>query len=443
MKKYVVAIMLLTALIGISSATVLVKVFESDGLTPFDDRDIMVGAELTIIVSSASTDYWGGGLYVAGQNRALASLSAREFDPNALDWTGSHYDEAGDYAKVTAWTGTNIWGFDLYSSDSNSVSGDWFIIDYEAIGSGDPNVWIYDYADSFSDPNSTVSFTHVPSRDFNEDGVVNITDHSILASHWQVDDCNEPNWCDGTDINADGDVDFEDLALFADYWLWGVPETTVIVPDPNVTLSIVDANGLDEITIDVGESVTLYVDMTSGGMDVFTFYVEVNISDPNLGSIDNTAYDPNDPPGPGTARILADPSSSLFDDWGPGIEQEEGIWLLGASIGSVIDDGHLASFVFTCEGEGDVTLELLNQSSTYPANLEDILIHQNDPNSQQMMSGGMSMMLESSPPVSSQEMTLAEIVKILDDIWLSNDGIQEAITGEDWLRFMNDVKKSY
>ena len=441
MKNTIVFLLVLINLLSAAKAATSVNIYEADGVTPFDGRDIVVGTELTIVVSSDSTDYWSGGLFIAGQNRALAALSARDFDPNTRDWTGSHCEDAGEYAKVTAWTDSEIWGFDLYGSDSNSVPGKWFIIDYKAIGEGDPNVWVYDYSYSFDDPNSLTFFSHVPSRDFNDDGVVNIADHAVLASYWQVEDCNEPNWCDNTDLNTDGYVDFDDLALFADYWLWGVPQTPVIVQYPNVTFSIVDANGLSEITIDVGESITLYIDMATEGVDVRAFYLEVLLSGPNFGSIDNTPYDPDDPPGPGTARILAEPRDEFFDDWGPGGEQQEGIYLSGAGIFSIMSDGHLASFVFTCDGQGDVTLKLFNWTSTN-ARLEDMTIHQTDPYSQQMMSGGMSMMLEGTQAQAPQKLSLDEMVTRLEEIWLADDGIQEVISEDRWQEFINRVKES-
>ncbi len=435
MKNMIVFLLVLINLLSAAKAATSVNIYEADGITPFNGRDIMVGTELTIVVSSDSSDYWSGGLFITGQNRALAALSARDLDPNTRDWTGSHYEDAGEYAKVTAWTDSEIWGFDLYGSDSNSVPGRWFIIDYKAIGEGDPNIWVYDYSYSFDDPNSLIFFSHVPSRDFNDDDVVNIADYAVLASYLLVQNCNEPNWCDNTDINTDGYVDFDDLALFADYWLWGVPQTPVIpviVEDPNVTFSIVDADGLNEITMYVGESITLYIDMATEGVDVYGFDLEVNISDPNLGSIDNRASPL------GTARILASPRTSSWDDWGPGTEQEEGIQLFGASFGSAISDGYLASFVFTCDGPGDVTLKLLNWMSTY-ARLEDMTIHQIDPYSQQMMPGGMSMTLGGTQAQAPQELDLDEMARRLEEIWLADDGIQEIISEDRWQEFINNV----
>jgi len=149
--------------------------------------------------------------------------------------------------------------------------------------------------------------------------------------------------------------------------------------------SIVDVYDSNEITMNVGDTVTLYVNLTTyGDNEIQIFLIEVNISDPNLGSIDNTAYDPNNPPGPGTARILASPRTSGFDYWGPGLKQQEGIELLGVNIDGPISDGHLASFEFTCDGEGDVTLDLIDWMSdggpVYPT-LKSMTIHQVDPNS--------------------------------------------------------------
>ena len=437
MRKLLVLILALGA-VPIATAQVALRVCEADGMTPFDGPDIMVGSKLTLIVSSDTGDYWSGGLFIAGQDRALATLSARDSDPNIRDYTDSHYEGAGDMAKVTAWKDSEIWGFDLYGSDVNAVAGDWFIIDYEATDVGNPSVGFYDYSISWNDPISLLTFHHVPTRDFNRDEIVDISDYVTLAYCWLNENCSEPNWCGGTDISRDGWVDMVDFALFEKYWLWGVPpvEEPNIIPD--VIFGIVDANGFGEITIEVNESITLYVNMDSvepNGINIF--YVEVNISDPNLGSIDNTAYDS------GTARILAQPRHEEFDYWGPGIYQEEGIQLFGASIGTPMSDGHMASFVYTCNGAGDVTLDLINWDSSGTAGLEGIIIHQVDPYSQQMMSGGMgaaeaSQLLE---PVENTDVD--ELVRRLEQIWLDNEEIREMCSEDEWNEFIDRVREGY
>ena len=439
------------------SANITVGVYEADGNTPFDDRDIMVGEKLTIIVGSDVNDYWSGGLFISGNHRLLATLSGRDNDPNVRDYELSHYNAAGELAKVTGWQDSYIWGFDLYTSDINDVNfivDDWFIIDYEADAVGDCNLSFYDYNISWSDPNFDFYFTHIPTRDLDTDGAVDFNDFAILASEWFEDDCNDPNWCKGADLDLDGDVDVNDLGLFTAYWLWPNEGTEPSAPnepdpDPNLVYSILDANDSNEITIDVNDTVTLYVKLdTTGSSNVSNFWIEVNISDVNLGSIDNTPIDSNSPSP--TAQILSDPNRwTGFDNFGPGYNQEEGISLEGFHA-EAINDGNMVSFEFTCTGQGDVTLTLINWSSSdtdsndiYPT-LESILIHQNDPNSGEgaaPMGGGEESMMMSLEPAPPAPMDVNEMVDFLEEIWLDGD-IQEVITEDQWDAFIESVKNS-
>jgi hypothetical protein len=442
-KKLLVLILAL-GVIPIATAQIALRVCEADGVTPFDGGDIMVGSKLTLIVSSDTGEYWSGGLFIAGQDRALATLSARDSDPNIRDYTDSHYEEAGDMAKVTAWKDSEIWGFDLYGSDINAVAGDWFIIDYEATGVGDPNVGFYDYSNSWNEPNLLLTFHHDPTRDFNRDEIVDISYYATLASCWLDENCSDPNWCGGADISRDSWVDMVDFALFEKYWLWGAPPgeepnypDEPAPADPNIIFSIVDANGLNEITMNVDETVTLYIDMLTLEANITLFDLEVNISDPNLGSIDNTAYDS------GTARILAEPRNEGFDYWGPGIYQEEGIELFGTNIGTPMSDSHLASFIYTCDGQGDVTLDLIDWDSSGTAQLESILIHQVDPYSQQMMGGGMSGMTAMSGSVAPLSSEVAELVRWLEELWLYDEEVREMYSEDEWNEFIDRVRNAY
>jgi len=439
-------LILVLCIASTSAAQIVLKVYEPDDVTPLDGSDIMVGSKVALIVSSDANDYWSGGLFIRGQDRALATLSGRDSDPNTRDCTDSHYEAAGNMAKVTAWKDSDIWGFDLYGSDINAILGDWFVIDYKAIDMGDPSVGFYDYSISWNEPVSVLTFHHVPTRDFNDDEVVNISDYATLACHWLDENCSDPDWCGGTDISRDGWVDMVDFTLFEKYWLWGSSQTGSEEPNilPDAIYSIVDANGLGEITMNVNESITLYVNMYAVEPNsVNIFHVEVNISDLNLGSIDNTAYDSNNPPGPGTARILAQPRVELFDYWGPGIYQEDGIELFGISLGKPMSDGHMASFVYTCNGPGDVTLDLIDWNSSGTAGLEGILIHQIDPYSQQMMGCGMgaaetSQLLE---PVENTD--IDELVRWFEQIWLDEEEIREVYSEDEWNEFVDSVRNSY
>lgn len=448
--------MLCTVLLGLISsvnAKITVSVYESDGMTLFDGRKIPVGTELKLIVASDADDFWRGGLFLRDGSRDLAALSGSGYDPNTWDWTECHYSSAGLEALVTWWEDSVIEGFDLFSDPSGRAPGNWFCIDYTALAPGDPNVGIYDYSVSWDEPNDSIVFCQVPQSDFNLDGLVNFLDYMLLASCWQEDDCTDSIGCRKADLDADGVVDSGDLMLFAADWLWGAPEPNEPTQedpqsDPNLIYQIVDANGLDEITIDVGQTVTLYVDMVTFDVnEVWAFDIEVDISDPNLGSIDNTAYDPHNPPGTGTARILAGPNRwIIFDGWGPGYEQEQGITLSGVSAGDAFEEGHLASFEFTCQGSGDVILTLLNSSTIsttgqpcYPT-VEGIRIHQTDPNIQMRDSSSMTIssmtVNEQSIPALSPE----QMIEFLETIWLQDKGIQEMISGKDWQAFLNSIQ---
>jgi len=444
MKK--IAIMLIACcIIPTAAAQPTLEVYESDGQTPFDGHDLMVGTRLGFVVSQDCTDYWAGGLFITGSNRCLGALTApgaltpfsAPIDPNCtpdsmppcnpdiMEWPEAHYANAGKYAKVTTWTDSERCGFDMYGSDivygsdfDNSV-GNWFVIGYEAIEEGEPNVWFCDYDVNWYNPVSFETFTQVPSRDFNDDDIVNLCDFSIFAAFWLSDDCQDPNWCGNTDLDKDGSVDVTDLADFAEFWLWEAeyrteaPETipddpNEPTPDADFIYSITDPNGLDEITLIVDQTVTLYVNMAAidPGVILNVFDIEVNISDSNLGSIDNTEYNG------GTAQILAQPRMTMFDYWGPGTEQYEGIEFLCANIFGPISEGRMASFEFTCQGPGDVTLTLLNNGYEN-ALLQEILIHQ-----------------------------IEDPMELLGGMWDEEPELQQQYTKEEWNAFINTAENS-
>jgi len=188
--------------------------------------DIMVGTKLSIIVSSDVNEYWGDGFGNDGGSLAFEEeywdygvLLARDCNESTPDYEGSHFPAAGNEAIVWDWEELGIDGFDLYTGSTGIESGDWFIIDYNATSVGICKVGFYDHTISWYDPNYYLMFSHVRTRDFNNDTKVNFVDYAILASHWQVTDCDEPNWCEGADLDTDGQVDANDLTLFCKFWL--------------------------------------------------------------------------------------------------------------------------------------------------------------------------------------------------------------------------------
>jgi hypothetical protein len=216
------------------------------------------------------------------------------------------------------------------------------------------------------------------------------------------------------------------------------------VLDPNIIYAVLDVNGDNEITINVNESIRLYIDLTTiADSNVTLFRVEADISNTSLGYIDNTEY-PS-----GTAMLHTDPHTTVFSYWGSGIEQSEGIQFLADTDGNPIDDGHLASFVYTALDQGDVVLNLVNWNSrntNYEAvfpTLESILIHQIDPAAQQMMSTSSATEATSASPQEEpiQQIDTDELADQLEDFWPEDEELREIYTKKEWDEFADFVRE--
>ncbi len=229
MEKQIKAILFVIVLViaQIAMGRVSTRVYLADGNTPLEladpnipflYRDIMVETKLTIVVSSDANGYWEGDLSIGEENLFYGLLSARDYNETTHDWAGSRLPAAGNMALVWDLPEEGFQRFNLIGYDT-AVAGDWFIIDYTATSVGTCKVGFYDHAVSWEDPIYYLTFSHVPTRDFNSDTKVDFADFAVFASHWRLTDFNDPNWCEGTDLNTDGKVDGDDLLLFAVYWL--------------------------------------------------------------------------------------------------------------------------------------------------------------------------------------------------------------------------------
>lgn len=200
------------------------RVCEANGNTLFDNRDIMVGTKLTIIVHSNLAEPNACDLVLKGIEREYGLVSGIGWNDETWDYEGSHFPAAGVMAFV----------YDIFDpvNDVNGISmvsgdpytggldvGDWFIVNYTALKVGDCNVAFYEnFADFGGEPSHYIHFHHVPTRNFNQDTIVNFADYSVLARWWQQN-CENPGGCDGADLDDSNDVDIDDLMLFCDYWL--------------------------------------------------------------------------------------------------------------------------------------------------------------------------------------------------------------------------------
>ena len=222
---------------------------------PTEYRPIMTGTHLTVVVSSDQGGYWWGSLMLPWEDVGRAILTGRGFTPLPLGYPGSCLEAAGDDAEAYPLMGMPELGVEFFSDYDTpllygvpSTPGDWFIFDYYAEGIGTCRIELQDldyYArqmgpdgvefhellESFDMPLQVQSFTHVLSRDFNDDKTVDWQDFAVLASQWRS--ASDPNTPSTTpDLDMDGGVNISDLTLFTDFWLerTDAPEA---VTDPN------------------------------------------------------------------------------------------------------------------------------------------------------------------------------------------------------------------
>jgi hypothetical protein len=170
--------------------------------------DIMVGSRLKIVISSDSNVYWGGDLGVTDEYWPYCFISQR-----------APLQAAGLRASVYEFEESDIKLYGMYAGDKNRVAGNWFIADYNTISVGDCKIGFYDEAISLYEPIYYLCFSHVPTRDFNNDKIVDFQDFNMLLSYWMETDCVDPYWCQGADIDRSGIVNIQDLVAFCEFWL--------------------------------------------------------------------------------------------------------------------------------------------------------------------------------------------------------------------------------
>ncbi len=221
----ITAIMYSTAAGTVLPGNISTRVYLRDSNTPVElvdqnvpwiYRDIMAGTQLKIIVDSNVNGDWSGGLFIP---RAELDLGHGELYCRGIYCEGSILTSAGE-GSVDRWDDEIIGGYYTLAG-MEAATGDWFVIDYNAISVGNCHVGLYDDNWSIDEPFYEMSFTQVPSRDFNSDHIVNFKDFAVFGSYWGTTGCTDPENCGKVDFHSDEAININDLAMFVEYWLEG------------------------------------------------------------------------------------------------------------------------------------------------------------------------------------------------------------------------------
>jgi Tol biopolymer transport system component len=89
----------------------------------------------------------------------------------------------------------------------------------------------------------TWAFATKPAKtDLNNDGKVNFVDFAFIANRW-MDECSEPNWCDGCDLDHSGATNMTDLSIFAGTWLMGISCNYRVINIRQLTDGVIGESG--------------------------------------------------------------------------------------------------------------------------------------------------------------------------------------------------------
>ncbi len=227
-------------------AAVCVDVYRADEKTPLAladpnspgvYRDIMVGTRLALFITSDTAGIWDGQLWLSAESATVGAVYGRGYNPKSpsRNHEGSCLKAAGRNPHVNIHAGPEGVSVSLLSA-WDALAGEWFVLDYEARAVGRCNVELYTIRISsdvvgtpdpyIDDPpafeldlTQSLTFNHVPSRDFNADDVVDFGDFARLAAGFGAAASPDPNESIPFDLNTDCRVDMLDVAAFSDYWL--------------------------------------------------------------------------------------------------------------------------------------------------------------------------------------------------------------------------------
>ena len=256
-------------------STISTSVCYRESMIPLDPIDpnvpyifdpICVGTELALFIGSDVNEAFNGTLSIEPQFSKNGRLYAR--GPKKIEYMFGEYTEEGFDGKLgyigsilpatgfhpSVFPGLSFFpggtvtqevtlnnGHDAFNSAGEKESieaGQWFVLDYNAIEVGFCQILLHsdivrlymkskDIPDSKTPPPTeshpvflyTLTFEHVPTRDFDKNGRINFEDFAVMGQNWKGSYSIDPHTFDVIDLDASGTVDSPDLEAFSKFWL--------------------------------------------------------------------------------------------------------------------------------------------------------------------------------------------------------------------------------
>jgi len=212
-----------------------------DSNNPSVFRDIMAGTRLTIVLRSDQSEYFCGGLVMSWDDIVIGDMMARGTPDKFWNYPDSCLYDSGSDAQTWPMDDSHSHGFQFVNTYfrgdrrfRDAVPGDWFIMDYHAVRPGSCTIDFFNYEIDWLTPLATLTFHHVPTRDFNGDRIVNLKDFAAIAARRRSAPQIAPDTIDvALDLDANQHIGISDLKLFGDFWLerTDIPEPA---GDPNL-----------------------------------------------------------------------------------------------------------------------------------------------------------------------------------------------------------------
>lgn len=260
----VIVSVLFLILTSLCSADVWTSVYYADGITPLPRLDpnmplldpniptvyvdIMVGTQLSIVVSSdAHTVRWAGELSIDDPDALRGQIWPCDYNALTYNWAES----CSVLPAARSMSGRGKAPLVRYGkssmADAHFVSmmgtkdpniGEWFVVDYHAIGIGECRVLFEEPIPPSVPPPifepipveirvlGEMVFTHAQTRDFDDNHVVDFSDFALMARQMQDYEDTDPNLpIDPSsfpyeyDFDQNQALDSTDLSMFMGFWL--------------------------------------------------------------------------------------------------------------------------------------------------------------------------------------------------------------------------------